>query len=430
MKLKQIYRLFLENAGISTDSRKISPGSIFFALKGETFDANQFASNALSAGASYAVVDDPKVVNSKKFILVDNVLETLQQIALHHRRQFNVPVIGITGSNGKTTTKELIAAVIGRKFNCLYTPGNLNNHIGVPLSILRLNGSHHIAIIEMGANHIGEVEKLCKIALPTYGLITNIGKAHLEGFGSYEGVIEAKTELYQFIRDDSGKVFLNSGDNLLAEHAVSISKVTYSLAETADYRGVVVEQHPFLKIACSENSVTYDVSTQLTGMYNAINVMAATCIGRYFGVSVSDVIAAIYDYVPSNNRSQILNTGRNTIILDAYNANPSSMAAALDSFRDYPAKNKICILGDMMELGPYADDEHSRVITRAAGSGLHKCIFVGNVFFENKIDLPETVYFESTNQAQKWLNNQLPENSTILIKGSRKMQLETLVNSL
>jgi len=430
MKMEQIYRLFLENKGISTDSRSVSPGSIFFALRGETFDANRFAPDALLAGASYAVVDDAEVVRSNQYILVENVLETLQQLALHHRKQFNIPVIGITGSNGKTTTKELIAAVLGRKFNCLSTQGNLNNHIGVPLTILRLNNSHRIAIIEMGANHVGEIDKLCKIALPTHGLITNIGKAHLEGFGSFEGVIKAKTELYQFIRDDLGKVFLNSGDQLLTKHAEGISKVTYGLNENADYRGAVVEQHPFLKITCAENSVTFDVSTQLTGLYNASNVLAATCIGRYFGVSVPDVIAAIHDYVPSNNRSQVLNTGRNTIILDAYNANPSSMAAALDNFRDYPANNKICILGDMMELGPYADEEHSRVIIKATESGLKKCVFIGSIFFRNRKDLPETVYFETTTDARKWINDQLPGNFTILIKGSRKMQLETLVNSL
>lgn len=429
MHLADIYTLYTQHPNIATDSRKVSPGSLFFALKGENFDANHFAVQALEAGAAFAVVDNAATVKSDRYILVEDVLETLQQLALHHRNQFNIPVLAITGSNGKTTTKELIAAVLKRKFNCLYTEGNLNNHIGVPLTLLRINNSHRIAVIEMGANHIGEIASLCRIARPTYGLITNIGKAHLEGFGSYEGVVKAKTELYEFIRADLGKVFLNSGDQLLSDSSNGISNVTYSINEYADYAGVVIEQHPFLKINCSENCITYIIPTNLTGLYNAVNVIAAACVGRYFGVAIHDVISAIEDYIPGNNRSQILNTGRNQVILDAYNANPTSMAAALDNFREFPASNKICVLGDMMELGSYTDDEHREIIRKALNAGFNKCIFIGSIFFRNRKETQEAVYFDSTDKAYGWLKDQSFKGFTILIKGSRKMQLETLTQA-
>lgn len=429
MHLADIYTLYTQHPNIATDSRKVSPGSLFFALKGENFDANHFAVQALEAGAAFAVVDNAATVKSDRYILVEDVLETLQQLALHHRNQFNIPVLAITGSNGKTTTKELIAAVLKRKFNCLYTEGNLNNHIGVPLTLLRINNSHRIAVIEMGANHIGEIASLCRIARPTYGLITNIGKAHLEGFGSYEGVVKAKTELYEFIRADLGKVFLNSGDQLLSDSSNGISNVTYSINEYADYAGVVIEQHPFLKINCSENCITYIIPTNLTGLYNAVNVIAAACVGRYFGVAIHDVISAIENYIPGNNRSQILNTGRNQVILDAYNANPTSMAAALDNFREFPASNKICVLGDMMELGSYTDDEHREIIRKALNAGFNKCIFIGSIFFRNRKETQEAVYFDSTDKAYGWLKDQSFKGFTILIKGSRKMQLETLTQA-
>jgi UDP-N-acetylmuramoyl-tripeptide--D-alanyl-D-alanine ligase len=380
MDITQLYQRFTEHPSISIDSRRANNNSLFFALKGETHDANCFAKNALENGASFAIVDNPEVVESDKYLLVDNVLETLQQLALHHRKQFNIPALAITGSNGKTTTKALISSVLSKKYNVLSTKGNLNNHIGLPLTILELNNSHEIAVFEIGANHIGEIEKLCQLAFPTYGLITNIGHAHLEGFGSFEGVVTAKTELYKFIRQQLGKVFVNISDELLIKHADDISRVTYGLDPSADYRGEVFNQHPFLGLMCSENSTAFEVQTKLTGAYNASNVMAAVCIGRYFGVPVGDIVNAIASYTPQNNRSQVFDTGKNHLILDAYNANPSSMIAALDNFSNYPGDRKMCILGDMLELGEYAEAEHQKIIDLLKISGFEKVVLLVNIF--------------------------------------------------
>jgi UDP-N-acetylmuramoyl-tripeptide--D-alanyl-D-alanine ligase len=430
MDITQLYQLFTEHPVISIDSRKINKNSLFFALKGENHDANYFAGNALANGASLAIVDNPEVVESDKYILVDDVLHTLQQLALHHRKQYNIPVLAITGSNGKTTTKELISNVLSKKYNILFTRGNLNNHIGLPLTILELNSSHEIAIFEIGANHIGEIEKLCQLALPTYGLITNIGHAHLEGFGSFEGVVTAKTELYKFIGQQLGKVFVNICDDLLTTHAGDISRVFYGLDPSADYRGEILQHHPFLGFMCSENSTAFEVQTQLTGAYNANNVMAAVCIGRYFGVSVGDVVNAITSYKPQNNRSQVFDTGKNHLILDAYNANPSSMVAALDNFSNYPGDRKMCILGDMLELGEYAYAEHQKIIELAKNSGFEKVVCVGEHFFKHRFDDPAFRFFADTRLAAEWFADQETNGYTILIKGSRKIQLETMVELL
>lgn len=430
MDITQLYQLFTEYPVISIDSRGINKNSLFFALKGENHDANYFAGNALANGASFAVVDNPGVVESDKYILVDDVLETLQQLALHHRKQFNFPALAITGSNGKTTTKELISNVLSKKYNVLFTKGNLNNHIGLPLTILELNSSHELAIFEIGANHIGEIEKLCQLALPTYGLITNIGHAHLEGFGNFEGVVTAKTELYQFIGQQLGKVFVNIGDDLLIQHADDISRVTYGLDPSADYRGEIINHYPFLRLMCSENSTSFEVQTQLTGAYNANNVMAAVCIGRYFGVSVIDVVNAIESYKPQNNRSQVFDTGKNQLILDSYNANPSSMIAALDNFSNFPEDRKMCILGDMLELGEYSHAEHQKIIDLVKISGFEKVVFVGEYFFKHRFDDSAFRFFANTQEAAEWFADQETSGFTILIKGSRKIKLETLVESL
>jgi UDP-N-acetylmuramoyl-tripeptide--D-alanyl-D-alanine ligase len=430
MDISQLYQIFAQHPKICIDSRNLEENSLFFALRGENHDANFFAKDALSNGASFAVVDNPEIAESEKYIVVEDVLYTLQQLALFHRKRFNIPILAITGSNGKTTTKELVASVLSRKYNVLCTKGNLNNHIGLPLSILELNSNHQIAILEMGANHINEIEQLCRIALPNYGLITNIGRAHLEGFGSYEGIINAKTELYEFIKEQMGKVFVNICDDLLTKYAADISQVTYGLDPIADYRGEISGIHPFITLLCSENCTAFEVPTNLTGVYNANNVMAAVCIGRYFGVTVNDVIEAIASYQPQNNRSQILITGKNHIILDAYNANPSSMAVALENFNNYPGKPKLCILGDMLELGDYSADEHKAVIELVRKSGFDLTMFVGEHFYQQKVNDKDLNFFSDTQQAKAWLADQQISAYTILIKGSRKIQLETLVELL
>ncbi len=430
METSQIYQLFLSQPQISIDSRSPEKNSLFFALKGENHDANDFAAEALKNGASYAVVDNPEVAITDRYILVNDVLETLQQLALLHRQRFNIPVLAITGSNGKTTTKELVAAVLSKKYNTLFTKGNLNNHIGLPLTLMQLNSNHQIAVIEMGANHIGEIDTLCRIALPTFGLITNIGHAHLEGFGSFEGVLAAKTELYEFIRQQLGKVFVNAGDGLLMKHAANISMVTYGLNLKADYSAELMESHPFLTLKCTENCTNFEVRTQLAGNYNATNISAAVCIGRYFGVAVIDVVEAIAAYIPANNRSQIINTGKNHLILDAYNANPSSMVVALENFIQQPGRPKMCILGDMLELGSYTDEEHKNIQELTLKSEFDRLIFVGEYFYRHKSGHPNCNYFIDTQQAKEWLAQKQFSGFNILIKGSRKIQLESLVENL
>lgn len=430
MDLNLIYKHFTAHPHICIDSRKVREGSIFVALKGENHDGNLFAKAALGKGAAFAIVDDPSVVESERFILVDNALETLQNLALHHRRQFNLPVFAITGSNGKTTTKEIIAAVLSKKYNVLFTDGNLNNHIGVPLTLLRLTKEHQLAVIEMGANHIGEIGKLCTIALPTYGLITNIGMAHLEGFGSPEGVIKAKSELYEFIRQQMGKVFVNKTDSLLRQLAKGISKVTYGLSSESDYQGTIISQNPFLELKCSENCAGFMIRTQLAGSYNADNVLAAVSVGRYFGVPTPDLISAIESYIPGNNRSQIVETGKNYLLLDAYNANPTSMHAAITNFSRHAAERKMCILGDMFELGSYTHEEHKRIVELVATLDFKTVLFIGDSFYNQKVSNPVFHFFQNTNQAATWLTQNEIRNYNILIKGSRKMQLETLVGKL
>ncbi len=430
MDLSRIYKIFCEFPCLSTDSRNIQPGCIFLALRGEVFNGNAFAEDALSRGASYAIVDDPAVVTSDKFILVSSTLNTLQHLALHHRKHFNLPVLAITGTNGKTTTRELITSVLSKKYNVLSTKGNLNNHIGVPLTLLELNQAHRIAVIEMGANHMGEISALCELAQPAYGLITNIGKAHLEGFGSFEGVIAAKTELYTYIRSQLGKVFVNNDNELLMKFTHGLSLVSYGLNQKADYRAEIIGSDPFLALKCSENCKVFDIQTHITGAYNAENVLAAVAIGRYFGVGAELLINAITSYKPQNNRSQIIDTGRNQLILDAYNANPSSMAAALNNFEKKSGQPKMIILGDMFELGIYSQAEHRNVLEIALRSKPGLIIFVGESFFRLKNNQTSCFFFQNTEEAKDWLRRNKIDGYQILIKGSRKNQLENLVENL
>ena len=413
MRIAELYKIYQEHPIICTDTRKISKGCLFFALKGENFDANTFAEQAIKEGAAYAIIDNAKLKLSDQFILVDDVLEILQQLANYHRKQFTIPFIGITGSNGKTTTKELINAVLSKKYKTVATQGNLNNHIGVPLTILSIPTNCEIAIIEMGANHIGEIEQLCKIAEPTFGLITNIGTAHIEGFGSKEGVIKAKSELYTYIKKINGTVFINGDDELLGSLAQEISSIKY-FKDNISY----IQSNPFLSFTWKE----LKIETQLYGEYNIPNILAAITIGEYFNVEKTAIKTALENYVSTNNRSQVVKLANHTLYLDAYNANPTSMNAAIDSFSKLNAPNKLLILGDMLELGHVSQDEHQKIVDKIHNLNL-KALLVGNEFQQIK-NTPNLTSVKNTNEAILWLANQLDFFKSILIKGSRGIRLE------
>ena len=427
--ISKIYPIFLKNPVVSTDSRQVQPGSLFFALKGESFNGNEFAALALKHGAAYAIVDEPKYADNDRFILVKDVLSTLQEMARHHRLQFNIPVIAITGSNGKTTSRELINSVLSKKYRTLATKGNLNNHIGVPLTLLSINAETDLAIIEMGANHPGEIDFLCRIAYPNFGLITNIGKAHLEGFGSFEGVIRTKTELSNFLKDRDGIMFLNNGDELLKIHVECPNIFTYG-TPPADVALLNVVSDPFVKmeIGFSDKSQIF-IESNLYGSYNAGNILSAACIGQQFSISPEEIKTAIEEYHPGNNRSQILKTDHNLLILDAYNANPSSMEAALTMFAETTYIKKMVILGDMLELGNEADHEHRQILGLLDHLKFQQVFLVGNIFTRLNTNR-ENICFHDTDLARMWLEHHKIENSTILVKGSRGIKLEKLVESL
>ena len=413
MRIAELYKIYQEHPVICTDTRKISKGCLFFALKGENFDANTFAEQAISEGAAYAIIDNRKFNLSKKNILVDDVLETLQQLANYHRKQFTIPFIGITGSNGKTTTKELIKAVLSKKYKTIATQGNLNNHIGVPLTLLSIPKNCEIAIIEMGANHIGEIEQLCKIAEPNFGLITNIGTAHIEGFGSKEGVMKAKNELYEFIQKTNGTIFINGDDELLGSLAQEINSIKYFKDNIND-----ILSNPFLSFTWKE----LKIETQLYGEYNIPNILAAIKIGEHFNVENKAIKAALENYVSTNNRSQIVKLANHTLYLDAYNANPTSMNAAIDAFSTLNVPNKFLILGDMLELGHVSQEEHQKIADKIHNLNL-QALLVGNEFqqIKNKHNLTSV---KNTDEAILWLANQLDFFKSILIKGSRGIRLE------
>ena len=418
MKTTELYKIYKSNPKICTDTRKIEKESLFFALKGENFNGNKFATKAISDGCSFAIIDEKKYCTNNKCILVENVLETLQNLAKHHRKQLSIPIVGITGTNGKTTSKELIHAVLSSGKNCYATKGNLNNHIGVPLSILEINKNHEIAIIEMGANHIGEITALCKIARPNFGVITNIGKAHLEGFGSFEGVIQAKSELYNYIQKNNGNVFVNNEAELLIELADNIRKTTYG--KKGDCKGNISEITPFIGLVFGEEKI----QSKLLGDYQFYNIMLAVCIGKHFGIADKNIKLAIESYTPKNNRSEIIKTKSNTIILDAYNANPSSMTAMLYAFDKQNYDNKLCILGDMLEMGETSLKEHQEIIDLANELKLES-IFIGEEFSE----LNKNAYRNIEGFSQYLENNPI-NNKTILLKGSRGIALEKLISLL
>lgn len=427
MSIIDLYDLFIHNPQITTDSRNCPKGSIFFALKGDKFDGNQYAGKALASGCVYAVIDNPDYYIGERTILIDNVLKTLQQLAHHHRKVLGLPIIGITGTNGKTTTKELLAAVLSTKFNLLYTEGNFNNHIGVPLTLLRLTHDHEMAVIEMGASHPGDIKELVDIVHPNYGIITNVGRAHLEGFGSFEGVIRTKGELYDYIRRSKGKIFIKKENEYLQSIAKGIEQITYGNGDDAFASGQVVSCDPFLVFNWKQQGKLHTVETHIIGSYNLDNVLAAVAVGRFFKIPAERISRAIAAYEPTNNRSQFKKTDNNELIIDAYNANPSSMKVALDNFITMPVQPKAIILGDMRELGPTSDELHAEVVAQIKKGQFDKVFLCGEHF--SKVG-KEFSPFATTEAMVEELRKQPLKGYHILIKGSHSMGLEKLADIL
>lgn len=427
MNLNELYELFLHHEKITTDSRHCPTNSLFFALKGERFDGNQYAAKALEAGAAYAIIDNPEYLSGDRMILVDNVLDCLQQLAHRHRKALGIPVIGITGTNGKTTTKELLASVLATKFNVLATEGNLNNQIGVPLTLLRMNPYHEIAVVEMGASHPGDIDELVHIVAPNYGLITNVGCAHLEGFGSFEGVLHTKGELYDYLRHTNGKIFINQENKDLMGIAYGLEQITYGQHEGAFAVGHVVECNPFLTFDWKQQGKIHVVETHLVGTYNIDNVLAAVAVGRYFKIPAERISRAIAAYEPTNNRSQYKKTERNDLIIDAYNANPTSMKAALDNFASLPVHPKAVVLGDMLELGKTSDELHSGIVRQLQAEAFDKVYLCGQHFARTADGFPS---FTTTEELIAALRQDKLEGYHILIKGSHSMGLENVVELL
>lgn len=430
MKLSALYQIFLDCAVVTTDSRNCPEGSLFIALKGESFNGNAFAAQALKDGCAYAVVDEAEYApeDNKHIILVDNCLQTLQQLANYHRRQLGTKVIGITGTNGKTTTKELISAVLAKAHNVLYTEGNLNNHIGVPITLLRLKAEHDLAVIEMGANHPGEIKFLVHIAEPDYGIITNVGKAHLQGFGSFEGVIRTKGELYDFLRAKGGAtIFIQNENPYLNGIAEGLTCVRYGQTAGLYVSGELISCSPFLSFRWTAEGVSHEVNTHLIGSYNLDNMLAAAAIGRYFGVSDDDISSALASYLPHNNRSQLKETADNKLIVDAYNANPTSMMAALKNFRQVEAPHKMVILGDMKELGEASREEHQKVVDYLKECGFDRVVLVGPEFAAATHSYQT---FQHVDEVLADIRIHKPQGYYILIKGSNSMKLSQLPESL
>lgn len=429
MNIITLYEAFLKSTGVSTDTRKIEPGNLFFALKGPNFDANEFAAKALEMGASGVVVDDPAhyLENDERYFICQDALVCLQKLANYHRHQFDIPIIGLTGSNGKTTSKELLNAVLKTKFKTLATIGNLNNHIGVPLTLLSLKKEHELAIIEMGANKQGDIQELCEIAEPTHGFITNIGKAHLEGMGGPEGVLKTKTELYQHLRENKGTVFINSQDPILSNMIKRfIDPVLYP--SNGDFCEVqFLGADPFVKF--SVEGVKGDQLSFLIGAYNFGNIATALTVGKFFGVDMNQAVEAVLNYKPSNMRSQLIEKRSNLIILDAYNANPSSMEAAIRTFGQMKGKkHKMIILGDMYELGEHAEAEHGKLGEIVSEYPIEKVCFTGKLIVSALEKAPKALYFPDPFSFRNWLQDSQLEDYMILIKGSRGMKLESLVD--
>ena len=455
--MENIYEKFLESSGVSIDSRNCPKDAMFIGIKGANFDGNTFVEKALEQGCKYAITDNPEIgVGNPNIIHVQDSLKTLQDLAHYHRMMFDIPVIGITGTNGKTTSKELISTVLSKEYNVLYTQGNLNNHIGVPLTLLRLNRSHNIAVVEMGANHPKEIEFLCKIARPNYGIITNVGKAHLEGFGSFEGVKKTKGELYDFIQSVDGKIFLhadnphlcemvNSGTepvevsmtagNNVTEFANALETIKYGESEENFVSGSILSCTPYINVElrlngnASGEKTSYKIETNLIGDYNLSNILSAACIGRYFGVMDEEIVSALQEYTPTNNRSQCTRTEKNTLIVDAYNANPTSVEAALKNFSKIETTSgKVLILGDMKELGEDSEAEHNKVLALIKSLGFDKVYLVGSEF--TRASAGAHPCFENVDALKEYLTANPIAGYTILIKGSNSTRLTKIVDSL
>ena len=429
MNISILYSLFKKSTGVSTDTRKIGKGNVFFALKGPNFDANEFAPKALEQGASLVVIDDPKyfIEDDERYFLAKDALKMLQDLANYHRKQLTIPIIGLTGSNGKTTSKELLHAVLQTKFKTVATVGNLNNHIGVPLTLLSIPEDAEMAIVEMGANKQGDIEELCEIAEPTHGFITNIGRAHLEGMGGPAGVLKTKTELFQFLRANNGTVFINSQDPVLSNMAKRFEKPVLYPAKGDFCEVGFVEANPFVKFTVEGTEEVY--LSSLIGAYNFGNIANALAVGKYFEVEMKDAIEAIVNYQPSNMRSQLLEKRSNLIILDAYNANPSSMEVAIRTFGEMTGKkHKMIILGDMFELGEHAEEEHAKLGEIISEYEIEKVCFTGKLIVSALATYPKALYFPDPFSFRNWLQDSQLEDYLILIKGSRGMKLEGLVD--
>lgn len=424
MTIKALHQLFLASDAISTDTRKVAKNDMFFALKGEHFNGNKFAKQALENGAKYALIDEENYLESEKTILVDDVLQTLQKLAAFHRQYLNIPILALTGSNGKTTTKELINTCLSQKYQTTATLGNLNNHIGVPLTLLSMTSDTEIGIVEMGANHLKEIEFLCEIAQPDFGYITNFGKAHLEGFGSLEGVVKAKTELYQFLVKHNKTIFINTDDPKQVTHSSQANTISFGKGMNNDCSIIYIEAQPFVKLEYNG----LKIQSQLIGSYNFNNIAAAIAIAHYFEVPDVDIKSAIEAYSPKNNRSQIIEKGTNQIILDAYNANPTSMQAALTNFHTIQAPFKMAILGDMFELGTEAEKEHQHLVSFAEELDIDALVFIGENFFKTKSSKSKIKRYPSFEAYTKDISELNLNEASLLIKGSRGMALERILD--
>jgi UDP-N-acetylmuramoyl-tripeptide--D-alanyl-D-alanine ligase len=424
MTIQALYDIFLQYPAVETDTRKVKKNDIFFALKGPNFNGNTFAETALQMGAAFCICDENTSFESDKIIYVDDVLATLKALAKYYREQFSIPFIAVTGSNGKTTTKELIHAVLCKKYKCYTTKGNLNNHIGIPLTILSVQKDAEIAVIEMGANHQKEIEEYCTYTLPTHGIIGNCGKAHLEGFGGIEGVRKGKGELYDFIRKNAGTIFINIDYDYLVEMSKGIEKQISYGTQNATYTGEILHDEHLLEVNITNPGSIGSIKTQLAGNYNLPNILSAVCVGKYFDVKENLIVEALETYTPSNSRSQIMQHGSNTILLDAYNANPSSMKVAIENFAAMDGKNKIVILGGMMELGDESLQEHQGIVDLLLQYQWNKIVLTGKDYK----NLPENIlHFNTSDETAIWFKQANIENAFILVKGSRGMAMEKIL---
>lgn len=433
MEISELYKLFKKFPAITTDSRLCSKDSIFFALKGERFNGNLFAENALADGCSYAVVDEWEGADDERIIKVENVLDTLQKLATYHRRKLKIPILGITGTNGKTTTKELIATTLSREYKVAFTQGNFNNHIGVPLTLLSMTKEHEMGVVEMGANHPGEIKMLCEIAEPNYGLITNVGKAHLEGFGSFENVIKTKKELFDYIREHEGKVFVNKDNEYLYEMSEGMDRILYGKNDPSLFAsGSITDATPFLEFDWCFFDKSFRVNTKLVGEYNLDNALAAVAVGKFFGINATRISAALTEYEPRNNRSQFERTEKNDLIIDAYNANPTSMKASLEFFTKIPTSLPTAvILGEMKELGDVSDEEHKKVVDYLIERSFSKVFLVGNVFTSmDGLQNTNFVVFATVEELIEHLKLYPLSGYYVLLKGSHSVHLERTVEYL